>query len=169
MSNDTQNETQNETRAETIGKDSVVHIDYTLRNDAGEVIDKSAEGKPLPYLHGHGQIVPGLEKALEGKAVGESFSVTIPAAEGYGERSEEAIFEIPRDRLPEGLEPQVGMELAAQSPDGQVLRFRLIEIGEDTVKADANHPLAGQDLHFDITVAKIRPATSEEIAHGHAH
>ncbi len=152
-----------------IKKDKVVSIDYTLRNDAGEVIDKSSEGKPLPYLHGHRNIVPGLEQALDGKEEGETISVSIPAAQGYGERSEERIFEIPRDKLPPELEPEIGMELFAQAPDGSALRLRVIEIGETHVKVDANHPLAGETLHFDVRVAGVRDASPEELAHGHVH
>jgi FKBP-type peptidyl-prolyl cis-trans isomerase SlyD len=152
-----------------IANDAVVHIAYTLKNDAGEIIDQSQEGQPLAYLHGHHNIVPGLESALAGKQAGDSVEVSVSATEGYGERSDEAIFEIPRDKLPPEVEPEVGMQLAAQAPDGGIIQFRLVEIGDAVVKADANHPLAGQTLHFDVSIESVREATSEELAHGHVH
>jgi FKBP-type peptidyl-prolyl cis-trans isomerase SlyD len=152
-----------------IAGDTVVRIDYVLKNRKGDTLDKSDPGEPLTYLHGGGQIVPGLESALEGRAAGEKFDVTVAPKDGYGEREPEAIFPIAREKLPKGLEPKVGMELASQMPDGHVIRFTIVEVGPETVTADANHPLAGEELLFSIGVVDVRAATAEELAHGHVH
>ena len=152
-----------------VGKDTVVRFDYTLKNDAGEVLDSSQGAEPLTYMHGQGQIVPGLESAMNERAVGDKFDVKVPAAEGYGERDPAAIFEIPRDKLPKGVEPKEGMELASRTPDGHVFRLRLVKVGADTVTADANHPLAGVNLNFSVSIVDVRKATEEELEHGHAH
>jgi len=152
-----------------IGRDAVVRFDYTLRNDRGEVIDSSDGREPLAYIQGHGHIVPGLEAAMEGKQQGDRFEVRIPPAEGYGEHEEDAVFEIPRSRLPKGVEPKVGMEVASRTPDGHTMRFHLTEVGPDKVKADANHPLAGQHLNFKVAVVDVRAATGDELDHGHVH
>ena len=152
-----------------VAKDTVVRFDYTLKNDAGEVLDTSEGAAPLAYLHGQGQIVPGLEAAMADRAAGDKFDVKVPAAEGYGERDAEAIFEIPLEKLPKGVEPKVGMELASRTPDGHVFRLRLVKVGEKTVTADANHPLAGENLNFSVSIVEVRKATDEELAHGHPH
>jgi len=151
-----------------VAKDSVVRFDYVLKNDGGDVID-SSDGEPLAYIHGHGQIVPGLERAMGGKAAGDRFDVRIAPADGYGERDDDAIFKIPRSRLPKDLSPKVGQELASRTPDGGVMRFRLVEVTEESVTADANHPLAGESLNFSVSVVEVRSATTEELEHGHAH
>jgi FKBP-type peptidyl-prolyl cis-trans isomerase SlyD len=152
-----------------IEKDAVVRLDYTLRNAAGEVLDTSDGDEPLEYLHGHGQIVPGLEAALLGRVEGDSFKTEVPPALGYGERDESAVLEIPRDRFPPDMKLEEAMELATRTPSGQMLRLRVTKVGLETVTADLNHPLAGETLHFEITVRGIRAATPEELAHGHAH
>jgi FKBP-type peptidyl-prolyl cis-trans isomerase SlyD len=152
-----------------IEKDTVVRIDYTLRDDAGEVLDSSDGGDPLEYLHGNDQIVPGLEAALAGRDEGESFKADVPPALGYGERDEEAVLKIPRDRFPATMRLEEGMELATRTPSGQVMRLRLTKVGLEAVEADMNHPLAGMNLHFDITVRGVRAATAEELEHRHSH
>ncbi len=152
-----------------VANETVVRFHYTLRSDSGEVLDASEGGEPLAYIHGFGQIVPGLEAAMAGREPGDRFEIKIPPAQGYGERDEDAIFRIPRAKLPPGVTPKVGMELAARAPDGAVFRFRLIEVGDTTVTADANHPLAGENLNFTISVVEVRAATSEELEHGHVH
>ena len=151
-----------------VEKDSVVTIAYTLKNDQGEVLDSSDNHGELSYLHGHQNIVPGLEKALDGKSVGESVDTTVTPEEGYGDRRDDLVFSVPRDRLPDE-ELELGMQFRAQSQDGQELVVNLIAIGDDDVTLDGNHPLAGQDLHFDVTVRGVRSATDEEISHGHVH
>lgn len=152
----------------TVGKDAVVTIAYTLKNDDGEVIDTSENHGDLSYLHGHENIVPGLERALDGKTVGDQIDTTVNPADGYGERRDDLVFSIPRERLPEG-ELELGMQFRAQSQEGQEIVVNLVDIGETDVTLDGNHPLAGQDLHFDVTVQGVREATEEEISHGHVH
>ncbi|MFA7566155.1 MAG: peptidylprolyl isomerase [Alkalispirochaeta sp.] len=151
-----------------VEQNTVVTIEYTLKNDAGDVLDSSDDTGGMSYLHGHQNIVPGLEKALDGKDVGEKINTTVNSDEGYGKRQEELVFNVPRDRLPEG-ELEVGMQFRAQAQDGQEMVVHLVDIGDDEVTLDGNHPLAGEDLHFDVTVTDVRGATEEEISHGHVH
>lgn len=152
-----------------IAKDTVVSLEYKLTDDAGEELDRSEPGEPLAYLHGHGQIVPGLEGALEGRGAGDAFDVKVAPEDGYGVHDDEGVFKIPRAKLPEGVTPEVGMELASRTPDGHIMRFRLVALAADHVVADANHPLAGKSLHFSVKVVEVRAATAEELAHGHVH
>ena len=152
-----------------VAKDKVVRFEYKLTDDKGEVLDQSEKGEPLAYMHGHGQIVPGLEAKMEGKAAGDAFDAVVAAEDGYGTHEADGVFKIPTAKLPPGVKPEVGMELASRSPDGHVLRFRLTEVNDDHVVADANHPLAGKTLHFAVKIADIRDATKEEMEHGHAH
>ncbi len=151
-----------------IAQDSVALIDYTLTNDAGEVIDSSNGGEPLAYLHGHQNIIPGLEKALLGKTVGDSLKVSIAPAEGYGEVNPSLVENVPSN-LFQGVEQiEVGMQFHAQTGGGmQVITVTAVE--GDTVTVDGNHPLAGQTLHFDVTVKEVRAASQEELDHGHVH
>jgi FKBP-type peptidyl-prolyl cis-trans isomerase SlyD len=153
----------------TIKQDAVVAIEYTLRNDAGDVIDSSDGEAPLYYLHGHENIVPGLEAALDGKLVGDVIDVVIEPAEGYGDRDPERVLELPRGQLPEDLEPEEGMMLAMETPAGDHVPLTVTKVEADTVTVDANHTLAGETLHFHVEVVEIRAATSEELAHGHVH
>jgi len=152
-----------------IDKDHVVSLHYTLANDQGEMLDSSAGGEPLSYLHGAMGIIPGLEKELLGKAVGDQFVVVIRPEDGYGEIREELIDEVSRELLGEIDQIDVGMQLQAGNPNGETRIVTIKAIGEDIVTVDANHPLAGQVLHFDVSVEEIRPATQEEIQHGHPH
>ncbi len=151
-----------------IAKDRIVAINYTLKDDAGTVLDSSPDGQPLEYLHGAGNIIPGLESALEGKAEGEELSVTVPPEEGYGERDDNLRQEVSRELFQgvEGVEP--GMRFQAQTQAGvQVVTVTAVE-GE-SVMVDANHPLAGQELSFDVNIEGVREATAEELEHGHVH
>ncbi len=151
-----------------VGKDSVATIHYTLRNDKGDVLDSSSGGEPLAYLHGHGNIVPGLERALEGKSAGDKLNVKIPAEEGYGTRDERLVQSVPRSTFPEDVDITPGMQFHAQSAEG-VRAVTVHEVGGDSVKIDGNHPLAGEALNFDVTVDGVRAATEEELEHGHVH
>lgn len=151
-----------------VEQDAVVTIAYTLKNGDGDVLDSSENNGELSYLHGHQNIVPGLEKALDGKDVGEQIDTTVNPDDGYGQRQEELVFAVPRDRLPEG-ELELGMQFRAQDKDGQEMVVNLVGIGDDEVTLDGNHPLAGENLHFDVTVTDVRGATDEEISHGHVH
>lgn len=150
-----------------IQKQSVVSIEYTLKNDAGEVLDKSEGRGPLVYLHGVGNLVPGLEKALEGKAAGESLEVTLPPEEGYGQRNDKLVRKVPLRKI-QDPRPQPGKRYRAQMDDG--LRIVLVTaLSGDYATVDANHPLAGMNLHFSVKVAAVREATAEELSHGHVH
>jgi FKBP-type peptidyl-prolyl cis-trans isomerase SlyD len=152
-----------------ISNGSVVGIDYSLHLGDGQVVDSSQPGDPLHYLHGEGQIVPGLESALEGLSVGDQKQVVVAPAQGYGEHDPRGVQEVPRGAFPEGFDPKVGMELTAEGPDGEPVPFAVREVRPDSVVIDLNHPLAGKTLHFDVTVREVRAATPEEIEHGHAH
>lgn len=150
-----------------IANDHVVSFHYTLTNAEGETLDKS-QSEPLAYLQGAGNIIPGLEKALLGKKAGDKFVVTIPAAEGYGEYNADLVQEVPAQMF-QGVENiEAGMQFQAQTDDGvQIVTVKSVE--GDKVIVDANFPLAGQDLTFDVEVAEVRPATAEELEHGHVH
>ena len=151
-----------------IAQDSVALIEYTLTNDEGDVIDSSVGGEPLAYLHGHHNIIPGLEKALAGKTVGDSLKVSIEPAEGYGEFNAEMVEVVPRNMFAGVDDIEVGMQFQAQTGQGmQVITVSAIEGDEVTI--DGNHPLAGQTLHFDVTVKEVRAASAEELQHGHVH
>lgn len=152
-----------------IADDSVVEIDYTLRDDDGDVIDTSAEEGPLHYLHGHGQIVPGLERALLGRVVGDALKISVAPEDGYGPHHADRVVTVPRDRLPSDAEPEVGMVLEGNGPRGESILLRVVEVSGVSVTLDANHPLAGENLHFEVTVRAVRAATEEELQHGHAH
>lgn len=152
-----------------IAKHTVATFEYTLTDDAGKVIDSSKGREPLSYLHGAGNLVPGLEEELEGKTGGDSFEVRVPPEMGYGERSEQMVQAVPRDRFDDSLEIQVGMQFQAQSEDGHGHVLTVVGVQEDSVVLDGNHPLAGVPLNFAIDVVSVRAATNEEIEHGHVH
>jgi FKBP-type peptidyl-prolyl cis-trans isomerase SlyD len=152
-----------------IAANKAVSIDYTLTNDAGEVIDSSAGGAPLAYLHGAGNIIVGLEKALEGKQAGDELTVSVEPHDAYGEYSAELVATLGRDMF-EGVEDmEVGMQFHASAPDGgmQIVTVRALE-GDDVI-VDGNHPLAGQRLTFAVKIVSVRDASAEELAHGHIH
>jgi FKBP-type peptidyl-prolyl cis-trans isomerase SlyD len=151
-----------------ISKDRVVSIDYTLTNADNQLIDSTAGADPLAYLHGHENIIPGLERALEGKAEGDTIKVTIPAADAYGERDEGLIMGVPRAQFSAAVPLEEGMQFQAQTPEGNRI-VTVTKVEGDTVTVDGNHPLAGLDLNFDVTVTNIREAEAEELAHGHPH
>jgi FKBP-type peptidyl-prolyl cis-trans isomerase SlyD len=152
----------------SIKKDSVVAFNYTLKDDAGEVIDSSPTGEPLAYIHGHGNLVPGLERELEGKASGERLAVKVTPADGYGEYSKQLVSKIPRRSLKGIAKLSVGMRLHAHTAEGP-RPVTVTALTGDMVTIDGNHPLAGQNLNFDIEIVDIREATAEELAHGHVH
>ncbi len=152
-----------------VEKGSVVAIDYSLHLGDGKVIDASAPGDPLTYLHGEGQIVPGLERALEGLAAGDARQVVVEPQDGYGPHDPEGVQEVPRTSFPPGFKPEIGMELMAQGPHGEPVPFVVRDVKLETIVVDLNHPRAGKTLHFDVTVRDIRDATAEELEHGHAH
>jgi FKBP-type peptidyl-prolyl cis-trans isomerase SlyD len=146
---------------------SVVSIEYTLKDDGGEILDKSEGRGPLTYLHGVGNLVPGLEKALEGKAVGDSVEVSVAPAEGYGDRNDKLVRKIPLRKI-QDPRPQVGKRYRAQIDDGLAVVL-VTAISGDYATVDANHPLASMTLHFAVKVVEVREATAEELSHGHVH
>jgi len=151
-----------------IEKDRVVSIDYKLHDAKGELIDSSDDSDPLVYLHGNENIIPGLEKHLLGKKVGDKVKCVIPAAEAYGERDEALVFAVSKAEFGSDAEVEVGMQFEAHGEDGvQLVTVKGIEGDEVTI--DANHPLAGEELHFAVSVIDIREATAEELEHGHVH
>ena len=151
-----------------IKKDRVVTIDYSLRDSTGKLIDSSEGAEPLLYLHGNENIIPGLEKELEGKNPGDSLTCVIAPENAYGERDEALVFKVQKKDFGENAEVAPGMQFEAQGEEGsQIVTVVKIE-GED-VTLDANHPLAGQTLHFDVKVVDVREATPEELEHGHVH
>jgi FKBP-type peptidyl-prolyl cis-trans isomerase SlyD len=151
-----------------IAADSVVLIHYTLKDDDGKVLDSSAGGEPLAYIQGHGNLVSGLEKALEGKTQGNRIEVIVTPAEGYGTRNEALVQRVPKRSLQRAGEIRKGMQFQAQTDEG-VRVFTVSTVVGDMVTLDGNHPLADQTLHFNVEVVEVRGATAEELEHGHVH
>jgi len=152
-----------------IGKNSVVSIDYTLKDESGEVLDTSDGREPLEYLQGAGQIIPGLESELEGKKIGDAFSVVIEPEQGYGSRDESLINEVPKSEFETPDEIEIGMQFSVGAEDGTVIMV-VAGVDDDIVTLDGNHPLAGVSLNFDVSIADVREATEEEIkASQHVH
>ena len=154
-----------------IEKNKVVSIDYKLTNNKNETIDSSEGRAPLVYMHGNGNLIPGLEKELEGKASGDTLKVSIQPEEGYGVRDDKKRVEVPIEMF-KGVEVdeiKPGMQFQARNKEGAVELLTVAEINGDKVIIDANHPLAGEVLNFDVTVRDIREASAEELAHGHVH
>ena len=151
-----------------IRKGRVVRMHYTLKDDSGTTIESSGGREPLTYLHGFGHLIPGLEKTLNGSEAGLSTSVTVLPADAYGEKDPQAVIRAAREDFPEGLILEPGIEVQADTPDGPI-SFTVIAIEGDEAVLDANHPLAGKTLTFDVEVVDVREATADEIAHGHVH
>jgi FKBP-type peptidyl-prolyl cis-trans isomerase SlyD len=152
-----------------VAKSTVVTIDYTLTSDEGDVIDSSSGGEPLAYLHGFGNIVPGLENALAGRSEGESVRVKVSPEEGYGEHDPDLVHRASRQQFQGIAEVEVGMRFQAQSGDDETTVVTVVEVEGDTITLDANHPLAGANLNFDVKIVGVRPATEVELEHGHPH
>ena len=152
-----------------IQNNSAVSFHYTLTDNDGIRIDSSEGQEPLGYLHGAGNIIPGLEKALEGKTIGDSLTVAVTAAEGYGEVQKELIQEVPKEAF-QGIDTiEVGMQFEAQTGQGGTVPVTVIDVTDNLVTVDGNHPLAGKNLNFDVSIEDVREATEEEIAQGHVH
>lgn len=146
----------------------VVTIEYTLTVD-GEVVDSSEEAGPLDYLQGHANIIPGLEREIEGMKIGESKSVMVAPEDGYGLIEADAILEVDRDEFPDDVPVEEGIELEITDDEGDMMFATIVEVGSKVVKLDTNHPLAGKELQFEVTVVDLREASEEELAHGHVH
>jgi FKBP-type peptidyl-prolyl cis-trans isomerase SlyD len=164
----------------TIEPNRHVTLDYELRDEDGDLVDASEGegGEPIRYVHGYGMLVPGLEAALVGLRAGDERDVVVPADAGYGEYDEGLVLEVDRSELPEAKAVNVGDELVAESPDGDELAMSVIEVRDDVVVVDANHPLAGMTLRYHVKVRDVREATEQEIegaasdlddAHAHVH
>jgi FKBP-type peptidyl-prolyl cis-trans isomerase SlyD len=152
---------------EKITNESVVEINYTLFNNDGEVLDTSKDKGALAYIQGKQNIIPGLEKQLDGKKVGESLKLTISPEEAYGPRHESLVQAVPKTQFGENAsQVQVGMQFEVEAEGGQMMVVTAIEISEDEVVLDGNHPLAGETLNFDVEVLSVRQATEEELKEG---
>lgn len=147
----------------TVQDKAFVEIEYTLTLDSGEVVDRSAPEEPLGFIFGVNAIIPGLEKKLTGMSAGESAKLVIEAEDAYGARDEDLVRDLPRINFPEGMDIKVGMIFQAQSPQGPA-NCRVVEVGNETIKSDFNHPLAGERLNFDVKVVNVREATDAELA-----
>jgi FKBP-type peptidyl-prolyl cis-trans isomerase SlyD len=137
-----------------VEKDLLISMDYELKVD-GQLLDASQEGQPLQFVQGSGQIIPGLEQALYGMAVGESKEVVVPAGQGYGEVNPQAFADVPRNRFPPDIPLQIGLELQMRGPGGQAVPARIAAVNEQSVRMDMNHPLAGKELHFKVKIAAL--------------
>jgi FKBP-type peptidyl-prolyl cis-trans isomerase SlyD len=151
-----------------VEKDKVVEIDYTLKDENGDVLDSSEGRQPLSYIQGIGNLIPGVESALEGKSSGERVEITVPPETGYGVRDDSLLLTIQREKFGEVEDLQQGLRFRMDTPDGPMI-FTVVRFDETEVLVDGNHPLAGMTLNFDITVQSVREATTEELEHGHVH
>jgi FKBP-type peptidyl-prolyl cis-trans isomerase SlyD len=150
---------------EQVTTDKVVSIHYALISSQGKLLARSGQN-PLPYLHGHGTIVRGLERQIEGRSAGDKFQAVVPPEEGYGKRLPDARRQLPRDTFPEGMPLVPGKKLSAPGPDGTMISLWVVDASGEQVVVDLNHPLAGQTLTFDIEVVAIRDASEQELKQG---
>jgi FKBP-type peptidyl-prolyl cis-trans isomerase SlyD len=146
----------------------VVSMDYTLHVD-GKIVDSSEGGEPLQFIQGMGHIIPGLENGLYDMKVGDIKQVVVSAKDGYGEVDTEAFMDVPRDAFPTDVPLEKGTELELRDQSDHPMFARIDTISEDNIRLNMNHPLAGKELHFDVKIAGLRPATEEEVSHGHVH
>jgi FKBP-type peptidyl-prolyl cis-trans isomerase SlyD len=155
---------------QVVSNDMIVSLDYVLTLDNGEEIDRSDENAPLEYLHGHGNIIPGLENELQGLTMGDEKNVVVQPKHGYGERDPESVAEYPRNTFPASVKLEVGETVGMRdSESGEAYQAYISEIRPETVVLDFNHPLAGETLYFQIKIAGLREPTGEELSHGHVH
>ncbi len=152
-----------------IAKDKVVGLTYILKNKQDEVLDEATQDDLFFYLHGHGQIVPGLEKGLAGLKTGDKKNITVKPEEGYGNPSDELRVVVSRSKFPSASDIQEGVQFLAETSEGMKHPFTVTKVDGDNVHMDGNHPLAGETLHFDVEIFEVRDATQEELEHGHAH
>ncbi len=155
-------------KKDKVADDMVVSLDYELTVD-GQVVDSSKGSAPIQFIQGQGHIVPGLEKGLYGMTVGENKQITVAPTEGYGDLDPQAVVEVPRDEFPPDIPLEPSVKLQVRDRDGGLLYATIAEVGEENVKLDFNHELAGKELNFDVTIVDVRPATEDEIGHGHVH
>jgi FKBP-type peptidyl-prolyl cis-trans isomerase SlyD len=150
-----------------IGKNKVVSIHYTLRDNEGQILDSSEGGAPLTYIQGIGNLIPGMEEGLEGHSAGEKINIKVSPEKGYGVRNNELIQQVPLSAFG-GQDVKPGMQFQAQSGQGAQI-VTVTDVGQESVTVDGNHPLAGVELNFAVEVMDIRPATEDELSHGHVH
>jgi len=154
---------------ETVREGAVIGIHFTLTNEQGLELGNTEGHAPMEFLHGAGNVVPGLERALTGRKPGDELEITVDPEDGYGTRQDEAVQDVPRSELPPDFEAEVGMQVTVQTPDGQQIAAWIAATEEEHVVLDYNHPLAGQRLTFAVKVVSVREATDDEQAHGHVH
>ena len=153
---------------EKIGNDVIVTLDYTVSVN-GEVIDTSQGHDPIEFIQGRGQIIPGLERELYGMSTGESKEITVSPSDGYGEEDPDAFADIPKQEFPDEIPLKPGVELQLKNQEGEELQAYIYSVGEETIRLNFNHPLAGKELQFLVNVVGLREATTEELEHGHVH
>jgi FKBP-type peptidyl-prolyl cis-trans isomerase SlyD len=158
-----------DTTAPTVGPGKVVTVHYTLTNVKGEVLDSSSGNEPLDYLHGAGNIVPGLERGMLGHAAGDRFDVVVAPKDGYGERTGPGPQPVPRSAFPKGAHIEIGTQFMAEEPGKEPVPLWVTGVEANTIHVDQNHPLAGEELRFAIEIVSIRDATAEERQHGQPH
>jgi len=147
----------------------VANIHYTLKDKAGALIDTSEGKSPLTYIHGMGNLIPGMEKGLEGKAAGDKATLVIPPEEAYGIRDEKLTGVVPMDNFQDKENIKPGAQFIAKSEQGQPRNATVVKVEDNNVTVDFNHPLANVELHFDVEVVEVRDATEDELSHGHIH
>jgi len=157
-----------EKNEKTIKKDTVVTLDYTLKVD-DQVIDTSEDHEPIQFIQGHGQVIPGLEEEISGMSPGDGKEFVVEPSKGYGESDPDAFADIPRQEFPDNIPLQKGVELRLTDEDGQEMHAFIVAVEGDSVRLNFNHPLAGKNLHFKVEVVDVRPASDQEIEHGHVH
>lgn len=151
-----------------VGPDTFVTLSYVLFDERCEQVDRTSDESPLTYVHGYAQIVPGLERALEGLHAGEKRSIDVEADEAFGQRDDDGVFQVDKEDFPNSDEVEQGDEFLAQGPDGEPMTMRILEIRDDAFVVDTNHPLAGQRVRFDVEVRDVRQASDEEISQAQA-
>lgn len=151
-----------------VAKDLVVSMEYELTVD-GEVLDATDAGDPIEFIQGYENIIPGLEKAVEGMAIGESKEVFVKAVDAYGEYDADGFVEVPKAEFPEDIPMEVGVEISVTNDDGEEMTAFIEEVSMETITLNFNHPLAGKDLNFKVKITGMREATAEELEHGHVH
>ena len=152
-----------------ISEQKVVTMNYEVADDQGQLIDRSEEGGPLAYIHGNGQLIPGLETALEGRGKGDKVAVDVPPEQGYGERDEDGVQTVARNQFDDSVEIEVGMQFEAQDDDEGHQIVTVAAVDGENITLDTNHPLAGKNLRFKVEILDVRDASTEELSHGHVH
>ena len=152
-----------------VSEQKVVTMNYEVADDQGQLIDRSEEGGPLAYIHGNGQLIPGLESALEGRGKGDKVAVDVPPEQGYGERDEEGVQTVARNQFDDSVEIEVGMQFEAQDDDEGHQIVTVAAVDGENITLDTNHPLAGKNLRFKVEILDVRDASAEELSHGHVH